>query len=122
ADATLGLFGRSPDHVPSYITGMTAHPEVFDENRPGFGQNLLNYYDYLRKNDLYASYAVVPPQAVRNPDVSQQFNDRTLPTLRVVREDDDGVVISGLKMLATGAVLANEVWIGNVLPLPKEKL
>jgi len=32
-------------------------------------------------------------------------------------------VISGMKMLATGAVFANEIWIGNVLPLaPDQKM
>jgi 4-hydroxyphenylacetate 3-monooxygenase len=41
--------------------------------------------------------------------------------LRVVREDDAGVVISGMKMLATGAVFANEIWIGNVLPLAPDQ-
>ena len=44
-----------------------------------------------------------------------------MPTLRVVREEDDGVVISGMKMLATGAVFANEIWIGNVIPLAPEQ-
>jgi 4-hydroxyphenylacetate 3-monooxygenase len=45
-----------------------------------------------------------------------------VPTLRVVREDDDGVVISGMKMLATGAVFANEIWIGNLIPLAPNQL
>ena len=45
-----------------------------------------------------------------------------MPTLRVVREDDDGVVITGMKMLATGAVFANEIWIGNLLPLAPNQL
>ena len=44
-----------------------------------------------------------------------------MPTLRVVREEDDGVVISGMKMLATGAVYANEIWIGNVIPLAPDQ-
>jgi 4-hydroxyphenylacetate 3-monooxygenase len=44
-----------------------------------------------------------------------------VPTLRVVREEDDGVVISGMKMLATGAVFANEIWIGNVIPLAPDQ-
>ena len=44
-----------------------------------------------------------------------------MPTLRVVREEDDGVVISGMKMLATGAVFANDIWIGNVIPLAPEQ-
>ena len=78
--------------------------------------NLLRYYRRIRDDDAYVVYAVVPPQAARNPEFYQRQNI-PLPTLQVVREDDDGVVISGMKMLATGALYANEVWIGNVIPL-----
>ncbi len=65
-------------------------------------------------------YAVVPPQAARNPEFYHKQNI-PVPTLRVVREDDDGVVISGMKMLATGALYANEIWIGNVIPLAPDQ-
>ena len=57
----------------------------------------------------------MPPQAARNPEFYSSQNI-PVPTLRVVREDDDGLVISGMKMLATGAVFANEIWIGNLHP------
>jgi 4-hydroxyphenylacetate 3-monooxygenase len=30
-------------------------------------------------------------------------------------------LISGMKMLATGAVFANEIWIGNVIPLAPDQ-
>ena len=63
---------------------------------------------------------MLPPQAARNPEFYQRQNI-PVPTLRVVREEDDGVVISGMKMLATGAVFANEIWIGNVLPLAPDQ-
>jgi len=116
AEATLGMFGRSPDHVGSFVTGMTSMPEMFDANRPGFGANIQGYYDHLRKKDLYATYAVLPPQGMRNPALYIQQN-RPVPSLRVVRETDGGVVISGMKMLATGAAVANEMWIGNIQPL-----
>jgi 4-hydroxyphenylacetate 3-monooxygenase len=93
-----------------------------DELKPPFGHpdNLLAYYRHIRDNDLYAVYAVVPPQAARNPEFYHRQN-LPVPTLRVVREDDDGVVISGMKMLATGAVFANEIWIGNVIPLAPDQ-
>src|SRR5262249_2057935 len=71
--------------------------------------NLLAYYRYIRDHDIYTVYAVLPPQAARDPEFYQRQN-MPVPTLRVVREEDDGVVISGMKMLATGAVLANEIW------------
>ena len=70
----------------------------------------------MRKNDIFATYAVLPPQAARNPDFYEKQN-LPVPTLRVVREEDDSVVISGMKMLATSAVFCNEIWVGNLLPL-----
>ena len=75
---------------------------------------------HIRDNDIYVVYAVVPPQAARNPEFYHKQNI-PVPTLRVVREDDDGVVISGMKMLATGALYANEIWIGNVIPLAPDQ-
>jgi 4-hydroxyphenylacetate 3-monooxygenase len=118
-DFTYGMFGRSPDHVASFVAGMAMK---LDELKPPCGNpgNLLAYYKHIRDNDLYTVYAVLPPQAARNPEFYQRQNI-PVPTLRVVREDNDGVVISGMKMLATGAVLANEIWIGNVLPLAPDQ-
>ena len=119
ADFTHGMFGRSPDHVASFVTGMAMKPDELKAPH-GNPDNLLAYYRYARDHDLYTAYAVVPPQAARNPEFYQRQN-LPIPTLEVVREDDDGVVISGMKMLATGAVFANEIWIGNVIPLAPDQ-
>jgi 4-hydroxyphenylacetate 3-monooxygenase len=112
-----GLLGRSPDHVSSFVTGMAMNAAVFGK----FSDNLIKYYDHMRREDIYSVYAVIPPQAARNPEFYVKQNI-PVPTLRVVREDDDGVVISGMKMLATGAVFANEIWIGNLIPLAPNQL
>jgi 4-hydroxyphenylacetate 3-monooxygenase len=112
-----GLLGRSPDHVASFVTGMAMNAEVFQK----YSLNIARYYEHMRAHDVYAAYAVVPPQAARNPEFYVKQN-LPIPTLRVVREDDDGLVISGMKMLATGAVFANEIWIGNLIPLAPNQL
>jgi 4-hydroxyphenylacetate 3-monooxygenase len=117
ADFSHGLLGRSPDHVSSFVTGMAMNPSVFGK----FSDNLIRYYEHMRREDVYGVYAVIPPQAARSPEFYQKQN-LPIPTLRVVREDDDGVVISGMKMLATGAVFANEIWIGNLIPLAPNQL
>ena len=117
AAMSYGLLGRSPDHVASFVTGMATNASVFGH----FAGNLMRYYEHMRRNDVYACYAVIPPQAARNPDFYQKQN-LPIPTLRVVREDDDGVVISGMKMLATGAVFSNDIWIGNLIPLAPGQL
>ena len=116
ADMTYGMMGRSPDHVSGFVTGMSTAPEVFDTDTHKFSANLLNYYDYCRKNDTYSTYAVLPPQAARNPDFYTRQN-LPVPTLQVVAEKDNGIVISGMKMLATSGVFCDEIWIGNLLPL-----
>ena len=117
ANLSYGHLGRSPDHVSSFVTGMATNPSVFGK----YAENLTRYYHHMREHDTFACYAVIPPQAARNPEFYVKQN-LPIPTLRVVREDDDGVVISGMKMLATGAVFANEIWVGNLIPLAPTQL
>ena len=119
ADATYGMFGRSPDHVAAFVTGMALKPDALPAPH-AHAENLVRYYRHLRDNDTYVVYAVVPPQAARNPEFYHKQN-LPVPTLRVVREEDDGVIIAGMKMLATGALYANEIWIGNVIPLAPDQ-
>jgi len=73
ADMSHGLLGRSPDHVASFVTGMAMNAAVFGE----FEENLLNYYEHMRREDVYGVYAVIPPQAARNPEFYQKQNLRS---------------------------------------------
>ena len=116
ADATYGFVGRSPDQVSGLVTGLAMNASLLDGLRPGFGQNLLKYYDFARKNDLYLSFAVTPASGRKAADLfpGQQRDD---PNLQVVAEDDAGVTVSGMKMLATSAVYADEILIGNLTPI-----
>ena len=111
-----GLLGRSPDHVASSITGLAIGAHVFDRDGADFAKNIVAYHRHARDNDLFLAYAVLPPQGARKPELYQSA-DRSPPTLRVTTEDVDGVMLNGMKMLATGAVFADELWIGNIIPL-----
>ncbi len=115
AEESYGLLGRSPDYIASFVTGMSLRPDLFGKN----SSNLTSFYDHMRKNDIYAAHAVVSPQAARDPAFYVKQNLPN-PSLKVIREDDDGVVVRGMKMLATGGILADEVWVGNILPLSPE--
>jgi 4-hydroxyphenylacetate 3-monooxygenase len=117
AEFSHGLLGRSPDHVASSITGMSLKPDVFGgSGRADFADNVTRYYERMRREDLFTCYAILPPQGARSPELYES-RDRKPPTLRVTAEDDRGVTLNGMKMLATGAVYANEALIGNILPL-----
>lgn len=116
ASWTYGLMGRSPDNFPSYATGLAMRPDLFDEVRPGFGDNMVNYYKHMRTNDIFAAHSVTNPQGARRPGVVEPSPEIS-PTLKVIAEDDNGVVVNGLKMLGTSAVFCHETWIGNLQPM-----
>ena len=119
ADFSYGLIGRSPEQVAGLITGLAMNPSVLENLHAGFGENLTRYYEHARDNDVYLCFAVVPPTGLRSRDIfpGQERDD---PSLQVIAEDDAGVIVSGMKMLATGAVFADEVWIGNLTPLDEK--
>ncbi|WDE02275.1 4-hydroxyphenylacetate 3-hydroxylase family protein [Thalassomonas actiniarum] len=110
-----GLMGRSLDYVSSFITGMATAPQMFGP----YADNISRYYDFLRQKDIFLAHAVVPPQTSRDPEFYQRPNISS-PSCQVVAERDDGVIVRGMKMLATGAILADEIWVGNIIPLAPE--
>lgn len=112
AEATFGLMGRSPDHVASFFTGYAAVPSFFAEGGKQFADNLVAFYEYMRDNHLYVSYAIVPPQIDRSKPAHKQSD----PTLYagVVKERDDGIVISGAQQVATGGVLSDWVQLSCI--------
>ena len=116
AEWSHGLLGRSPDHVSSFVTGLAMKPEMFEEIGQGYGVNIVNYYKYMRANDIFACYTVLPPQGARKPELYER-EGMTVPTLHVSDEDDNGVTLNGMKMLGTSAIFSNETWVGNLLPL-----
>jgi 4-hydroxyphenylacetate 3-monooxygenase len=75
----------------------------------------------MRHNDVFATYAIVPPPAARNKEY-YQTQGLQQPSLCVTAEDDRGVTLNGMKMLASSAAYAHEVLIGNVMPLAPDQL
>ena len=76
AETTYGLLGRSPDHVASFVTGMAVNPTVFAVGTRPYAENLVKYYRHMREQDIYAAYAVLPPQAARDPIRSKTCRSR----------------------------------------------
>src|SRR5215213_1593156 len=115
AEATFGLMGRTPDHVAGFFTGYAAVPEVFAKAGQKFADNVVAFYEKMRDEHLYVSYAIVPPQI----DRSKPAHKQTDPALYagVVEERDDGIVISGAQQLATGGVLSDWLHLSCIHPL-----
>ena len=110
-----GFLGRAPDHVASCISGMYMGLDVFEAYDPARAGALSDYYRYARDNDLYLTYVIVNPQADRSKGAGQQ-QDPYL-TAGIVDQDEGGITVRGAKMLATGGIMANEVFVTCIQPL-----
>src|SRR5262249_52625513 len=115
AEATFGLMGRTPDHVAGFFCGYAATPGIFAAAGKHFADNVVAFYEQLRDQHLYASYAIVPPQIDRSKPAHKQSD----PTLcaGVVKERDDGIVIAGAQQLATAGAISDFVHLSCIHPL-----
>jgi 4-hydroxyphenylacetate 3-monooxygenase len=112
-----GFLGRAPDHVASCISGMYMGLDVFKTYDAARAGALADYYRFARDNELYLTYVIINPQADRSKSANEQ-QDPFL-TAGVVDQDHEGVTIRGAKMLATGGIMANEVFVTCIQPLPE---
>jgi 4-hydroxyphenylacetate 3-monooxygenase len=115
ADATFGFMGRSPDHVPGFITGFAMRSDLFARQGRRFGEHVVRYHAWLRDHDLYAAYVIIPPHIDRSRPAHQQGDP--LLYAGVVEERSDGIVVSGAQMLGTGGAIADEMFVSCIVPL-----
>ena len=110
-----GFLGRAPDHVASCISGMYMGLPLFEAADPARAKALADYYHHVRDNELYLTYVIINPQA----DRSKAANEQADPFLSagVVDQDAEGITVRGAKMLATGGIVANEVFVTCIQPL-----
>jgi 4-hydroxyphenylacetate 3-monooxygenase len=114
AQVSYGFMGRSPDHVASALIGQLMGLEVFHKHGPARAKALEDYVDHAARNDLFLTYLIINPQADRAKDWGDQAEALVA---QIVDEDTTALTIRGAKMLGTGSIMANEVFIANLQPL-----
>lgn len=117
ADHTNGWVGRSPDHVGAFVAAFSQHPEAFSDER-GLGDNVQAFHRRVLENDLYVSYAIIPPQVSRATTAHAWDGD--FIQVGVKEEREDGIVVRGAQMLATGGAVADEILVSCIKPLTPE--
>ena len=105
AKANCGMMGRSPDFMN---VNIMAAGDYFAQNRPEFKQNIQNYYEHIRENDLVLTHTLLNLQRNRAPGATP-LEDRTDIALSVVKETDAGIIVHGARVLATLAPLSEEI-------------
>ncbi|MBI0297210.1 4-hydroxyphenylacetate 3-monooxygenase, oxygenase component [Streptomyces sp. PRKS01-29] len=109
ADHSMGMLGRTGDYMNSSLMALASAAEWFGQANPEFGDNIRRYYEKVREEDLLCTHTLIPPQVNRTVSGTQQGGGNL--AARIVREDDNGIVVRGARMLATIAPFADEMLV-----------
>lgn len=108
ADFSGGMIGRSADYLNSALMAMASARGFFAKDKIDFGQNIQDYYEYVRENDLLLTHTLVNPQVNRSVGPAKQADPAI--AARVIEKTSEGVVIRGARMLAT-LPIADEILV-----------
>ena len=102
-----GMMARTPDFMNVSITGWAGAAEYFGRNRPEFADNVRNYFEFIRENDVTLTHTLVNLQPRRTSGVLDDLDEQV--ALTVVKETDAGIVVRGSRILATLGPLSDEI-------------
>src|SRR5699024_6420607 len=109
ARSHAGMMGRSPDYLNAEVMAMGMNNSLFAEGGDQFAENARNYYEYARENDISLTHTLIHPQVNRSKaEHEQEDND---VSLHIVEENDDGIIVDGIRLLATQGAITDETLV-----------
>ncbi|RLA03556.1 MAG: hypothetical protein DRQ60_09680 [Gammaproteobacteria bacterium] len=110
-EATYGMMGRMPDFMNAFVTDLAViAPHVLGHKDKTFADNAINYYQYCRDQDICVTHTLADPRK----DYSKPLGEQN--SVRIVREADDGIYVTGARMLSTLAPVSHELFVGPFMP------
>jgi len=109
-ELTYGLMGRLPDFMNAFVADIAMIRDILNRSDPRFGENAKQYYELCREQDLCLTHTLLDPQLDRSQGAHAQ------ESVRIVKETDAGMVVSGARMLSTLAPISHELWVGPYMP------
>ncbi|MEU4377656.1 4-hydroxyphenylacetate 3-hydroxylase N-terminal domain-containing protein [Pseudonocardia alni] len=111
---SYGWMGRSPDYKASFLGCLGGNTEFFDP----YQENARRWYRDSQERVLFLNHALANPPVDRHlgPDALRDV------FVHVEEENDNGLVVSGAKCVATGSALTHYNFIGHYgMPLNKKE-
>ena len=115
AAQTAGFVGRGPDHVGGFLAGFAGNKSKFAGGARHFERNVVDFYRKVVDQDLYVTYAIVPPQTDKTKAAHEKSN--RFSQVGVSSENGSGIVVKGAQMLATGGAVSDYVFVSCIHPL-----
>lgn len=100
---TYGWMGRTPDYKAAFMAQLAEGHSYYGE----YSENALGWYHRSASNVLFINHVLIDPPVDRQrdrADVRDVF-------VTVDSEDDNGIYVSGAKMVATGSVLTHATFV-----------
>jgi 4-hydroxyphenylacetate 3-monooxygenase len=115
ARLSYGFMGRTPDYKAAFMASMAANPEFYAP----FDGAATAWYRKYSAQCLFLNHVLINPPVDRNRPVHEVED----VFVHVVKERDDGIVVSGAKMLATGSALTHATFVAqnSAVTLDKDK-
>ena len=109
AQANCGMVGRSPDFLNVMLAALAAKRDFFAAGGAARARAVVEYYEYVARHDLFLTHALLDPQL----DKGKLRHEQSDPgiCLRVIEERADGIVLHGIKRIATAAPYADEILV-----------
>ncbi|MEN2768483.1 4-hydroxyphenylacetate 3-monooxygenase, oxygenase component [Ornithinibacillus xuwenensis] len=107
AKAHAGMMGRSPDYMNTILMVLNAASDLFSVEDDQCAENMRNYYEYIRENDLSLTHVFVKPQNDRSKKGVASENIAA----RMIKETEEGIIINGSRILATQAGMTDEILV-----------
>jgi 4-hydroxyphenylacetate 3-monooxygenase len=105
-----GWMGRSPDYKASLTGTLGANAEFYDP----YQDNARRWYKKTQERCYFLNHALV------NPPVDKSLTPADVKDVyvRVEKETDAGLIVSGAKVVATGSALTHYNFVGYYGPTP----
>jgi 4-hydroxyphenylacetate 3-monooxygenase len=112
---TYGWMGRSPDYKAAFLATYGPNADYYAP----FEENARRWYRESQERVYFMNHTLVNPPVDRNRDI-HEVDD---VFIHAVKETDEGVVVTGAKMVATGSAISNYNFVSyhGALPIKKEE-
>lgn len=105
---SYGFMGRTPDYKASFLGHLNAYSDYYK----GFEENARAWYKKASKEVPFVNHTIINPQV----DRSKPLHENKDVFVRAIKEKDDGIIVSGAKMVGTAAALTNYNFVANYGP------
>lgn len=112
AELSYGMLGRTPDFINAGIPAFAAHTDFLGQGQyTDFAANAKAYCQHIQQDDVFVSHALQNPQI----DRAQELHDvkRGATGVQATKVTEQGIYVSGAKMVNTLAPLSDELLIFN---------